>query len=215
MNNLKHENEFRFWLNHDRLPYEDICNLARGCIPTQLGSFGYTMYRFFNNCPFYSLLMSAISIGEIKSASRGKASPIECYLHFQSKGLVLPRDLNYLLTIELDEIQASLKRKVKRSTESYQRKEVRGDQIALEAVLKTLLDLYPDCPKATLISLKPVQEYANGHRHSDPYINDIISSIEKEAGKSRKVGNIKNEIKEKIEREIPDAWKPETCAKYG
>lgn len=196
-NNLESYNtNCRFWLTLDKLPYEDICNLARGFIPTQLRTFGYSIHRLFNNCPYYSLLMNGISIKKITTSCNGKASPLECFLYFHSKKLPLPKEFVYLLENDLDEIQKNLKKKINRSKQSYQRKEVRGDEDILEGVLKTLLDLYPDYPKEKLITLKPVQEYANGFRHSEAYLKGIIADIEKRAGKIRKSGNVTTEIKE-------------------
>lgn len=125
-------NTYRFWLIHDRLPYHHICMLACGIFPTQFRELGYKANRAMNNCPYYSLLMSGIAVKEIRSACNGEASPLECFLYFQSKNLTLPKDLSYLLENDLEKIQANLNKAVKRSKESYLRKDTRGDERVVE-----------------------------------------------------------------------------------
>lgn len=203
------KDRFRFWLTHERLPLDQICLLAKDIEPVQIRRSLNALAQIWCNCPYHSMLMSGISSKEIKSVNGKEASPLESFLYFQSRDLDLPQNLSYLLENELDEIQEKLKKKIKRSRESYLRKNIRGDAEMLTAVLKTLLDLYPDYPKEELIFLKPVQIYANGSNHSDANLKNMITEIEKSAQKSRKQGNKTNKMKDSIKREIPDIWKPE------
>lgn len=126
------KDQLHFWLSHDRLTIDQVCSLARGVTPTEFNVPFYRLGRMFRTCPYYSLLMNAIYMKEIKSAHNNKVSPLESFLFFQSKGLALPPNLSHLLENELDGIQVKLKKKVKRTKESYQREEVRGDDNAFQ-----------------------------------------------------------------------------------
>jgi hypothetical protein len=91
----------------------------------------------------------------------------------------------------------------KRSKESYQIKEVRGDESVLKAVMRTLLDLFPKYPKDRLIELAPIRIYANGDAHSPESLKKMIAEIE---GGKRSSGRPSiNEIEE-IKRDIPRQW---------
>ncbi len=94
----------------------------------------------------------------------------------------------------------------KRSKESYVRKEVREDRAVLIAVIKTMLDLFPDLPKAQLIKLKPVRVYANGSLYTEETLINIVSEVDK---KERKAGRLNSEALEKMKEKIPAAWRKE------
>ena len=92
---------------------------------------------------------------------------------------------------------------VKRPKESYQNKEIRGDEPVLKAVIRTLLDLYPELPKTELIQLRPIKQYANGDAHADESLMEIITQLE---GGKRKPGRPANQKLEEIKRDIPTQW---------
>lgn len=197
--------DYLSWLKHELLTLAEISLLARGAEPTPINQSTYNVTCIFRTCKISSTLSSACKAGQIKTYANNNASPIECFLYLRHMDIPLPTELLYVLENNLEEIQKYLKTKIKRkrTTESYQRTDVRGDDTALRAVLKTLLDLYPGLPKDDLIDLKPVQVYANGHKHHPKKLKKMISEIE---GQNRAAGNRNREQTESIKRSIPQSW---------
>lgn len=196
--------DFYFWLLHETLSIEDVCLLFSGLEPNIMNKFKFKFFSTFNISPLQSIICDGVRSNQLKIDSNNCVSPIACYYYLSNKGFLLPEDLVKVLDNDLQEINEKLKTKVKkRGKESYQRKDVRGDDKALDAVLRTLLDLLPDLPKDSLIRLKPVQEYANGKKHSEQSLKNMISKIE---GANRKSGNVSNKNKEILNREVPKSW---------
>lgn len=205
--------DYLFWIGLERLSAEEICLLAQGLTPTKINDMKQKLKIFFYNRPFTMSLQSGLKTGEIKIYD-GYLSPLECFLFLKKKGLRLPVNLINLLENDLEEIQnfLNIKIQIKRSKESYLRKDTRGDERVLHAVLQTLLDLFPSLPKEELIHLKPVQEYANGKQHSDQSLKKIITDIE---GQNRKSGNVHKHRTAEIKQCIPPGWMPHEMASEG
>jgi hypothetical protein len=165
-----------------------------------------------NQYKVYNLLLNGMQANKIKTNGQdeisAKAPPLEWLTHLVRKCYRLPDYLgNFVyhnlpcgIPMEEEDVQSS-----QRSKESYQNKEVRGDDKVLKAVIQTLLDLYPDLPKAELIKLRPISHYANGAAHPEESLMKMISEIE---GKNRGGGRISSEKLEKIKKDIPRHWLP-------
>ncbi|MBS0637344.1 MAG: hypothetical protein JSS12_07520 [Verrucomicrobia bacterium] len=194
------------WLKHELLTLSEISLLAKGVEPTPINLGIYNASCVFRTCQISSILLSSCKAGQIKTYSNGNASPIECLLYLKHMDIPLPADLLYVLENNIEEIQKYLSTKIKgkRTKESYQKKEVRGDEQVLEAVLRTLIDLFPELTKDALIDLKPVQEYANGKKHSREKLMKMITDIE---GGNRKSGNVHKSKKDEAMRTLPQSWK--------
>ncbi len=209
MNKQSHDSneiDYYFWLVHEVLSINKICLLSKGNSPDPSNIVKYELTHLFRVCPRRSMILAGIKGGEIKVFSDSNASPLECLLYLKRKGFDFPDKLNSLMDNEIESIQKYLNKKIVRNKDSYLRKDTRGDVRVLEAVLRTLLDVYPGYPKDRIIKLLPVQEYANGHQHSEQSLKEIITKIEK--GK-RSSGNVSN-VKE-LEQKIPKKWLPTSC----
>jgi hypothetical protein len=195
------ECDYQYWMKYDLLSIIQISFIACGNEPLHSHEpfFQFQVY-YGRQHKVYKLLLSALEANKIKATSQdnllAKASPVEWLAYLKGKDYSLPR---YLEDIVFDELPE------KRSQESYQIKEIRGNKKAVEAVIRTLLDIYPDLPKAELIKLRPISHYANGAAHSDESLMKMISEIE---GKNRDGGRISSEKLEKIKKDIPKHWLP-------
>jgi hypothetical protein len=208
-----HECDYEYWLKLDLVTIMQISFIACGNEPQ------YDNEKFFRHPAYYQdqhkvyhLLVNAMEANKIKTTSKdvmsAKASPFEWLTYLTRKSYYLPQHLcSFLITnlpcgipMEEEDMQPP-----QRSKESYLTKETRGDEKALNAVIRTLLDLYSDLPKAELIKLRPITHYANGAAHSEESLMKMISDIE---GKNRSGGRISSEKLEKIKKDIPKHWLP-------
>lgn len=205
------ECDYEYWLKLDLVTIVQISFIACGNEPPHEDrGFFRRPADYQDQHKVYNLLKNAIQANKIKPISKydvlAKAPPLEWLTYLTRKCYSLPQYLhNFLfanlpcgIPMEEEDMQSS-----QRSKESYQNKEVRGDDKVLKAVIQTLLDLYPDLPKAELIKLRPISHYANGAAHPEESLMKMISEIE---GKNRGGGRISSEKLEKIKKDIPKHW---------
>jgi hypothetical protein len=201
------ECNYDYWLMHDLMTIVQISCVATGHEPIEPRNFFNHKCDYRKQHEIFELLLNALEANKIKANSQdcwAKASPLEWLTYLKSKHYALPNRLDDFLfdhtsCTALDAQNESSNR----SKESYQNKEVRGDERVLEAIIRTLLGLYPDLPKAELIKLKPISHYANGAAHPENFLMKMISEVE---GKNRSPGRIPTEQIEKIKRDIPKNW---------
>lgn len=150
-------------------------------------------------------MCSAVEAGKISGLVEGgdtyKAPTVEWLRYLIQKKINLPKDLLSCAEGLIAEYQ--LQAKERRDKKSYLPTDTRDDDLALEAVLRTLLDLAPDMPKRDLINLKPIREYANGAQHSEDKLLKMITKIE---GGKREGGRPSNNKIEKFKHHIPQFW---------
>jgi len=207
------ECDYEYWLKLDLVTIVQISFIACGNEPPRDSrNFFRHPADYQDQHKVYNLLVNAMEANKIKTTSKNellaKASPLEWLTYLTCKYYSLPQHLGSFLfenlpcgiPMEEEDAQSS-----QRSKESYQNKEVRGDDKVLKAVIQTLLDLYPDLPKAELIKLRPISHYANGAAHPEESLMKMISEIE---GKNRSGGRISGEKLEKIKKDVPKHWLP-------
>ena len=207
------ECSYEYWLKLDLVTIMQISFIACGNEPlrNEREIFRHPDY-YHNQHKVHNLLLNAMEANKIKTTSQdevsAKASPLEWLTYLLRKHYPLPEYVkSFLFTnlpcgIPMDEEDVQ---SPQRSKESYQNKEVRGDDKILNAVIHTLLDLYPDLPKKELIQLRPISHYANGAAHSEESLMKMISEIE---GKNRGGGRMSADQLEKIKEGIPKHWLP-------
>jgi hypothetical protein len=200
----KLEINFSHWLKHDALRIFEVNLLAQNIDPISLEALKFKFLPFGG---FKELIISGVKCGEITSFPDDYVAPIESFLYLKKKGIQLPEKLDLILENEIDSV--SLSKKIGRNKASYQAKDIRENELGLIAVLRTLLDLYPEYPKEKLIQLKPVQEYAKGDLRSEQLLKKMIVTIE---GQKRAKGNVNKEKVKTIEKNIPEHWKAETSS---
>lgn len=201
------ECNYDYWLMHDLVTIVQISCIATGHEPIESRNFFNHKRDYKKQHEIFELLLNALEANKIKANSQdcwAKASPLEWLKYLKSKNYTLPTRLHdFLFDHPACMTTDAQNEPSKRPKESYQNKEVRGDERVLEAMIRTLLDLYPDLPKAELIKLKPISHYANGGAHPESFLMKMISEIE---GKNRGPGRIPTEQVEKIKRDIPKNW---------
>jgi hypothetical protein len=197
--------DYKYWLDHELLTLIEISFIAAGQEPVSSRKFFDKPQSFKNPHEIYHLLLSAIEAGKIsglvEAGNTYKAPTVEWLRYLIQKKILLPKDL--LSCAEGLIAEHRLQAKEKREKKSYLSTETRDDDLALEAVLRTLLDLAPDMPKRDLIHLKPIKEYANGAQHSEDKLLKIITKIE---GGKRAGGRPSNNKIEKTTYAIPQFW---------
>jgi hypothetical protein len=200
---------YGYWLKHDLVTIVQISCIATGHEPIEPRNFFNHKSDYKKQHEIFELLLNALEANKIKANSQdcwAKAHPLDWLGYLKNKNYPLPIPLDDILIDELlENAPHNQNGSLKRSKESYQNKEGRDDLKALQAILRTLLDLYPILPKSELITLRPVTHYANGAAHSEASLLKMISEIE---GKNRGPGRIPTEQVEKIKRDIPKNWLP-------
>jgi hypothetical protein len=207
------ECDYEYWLKLDLVTIIQISFIASGNEPPRdNGDFFRHPTDYHDQHKVYNLLLNAMEANKIKTTSKdeisAKASPLEWLTYLTRKCYSLPQCLGSFLFANLPcgiPMEDEDMQPLQRSKDSYQNKEVRGDDKVLRAVIQTLLDLYPDLPKAELVKLRPISHYANGASHHEESLMKMISEIE---GKNRGGGRMSSEKLEKIKKDIPKHWLP-------
>jgi hypothetical protein len=204
-----HECDYEYWMKHDLLTIVQISFIACGNKPLSDYRIFFQHQDYYpKQNKIYNLLVSGLEANKIKTNNQddvsAKAPPLEWLTYLKNKDCSLPFYLNdVLFDVFLSSMPENQDVPAKRSKDSYQNKEIRGDEPVLKAVIRTLLDLYPELPKIELIQLRPIKQYANGDAHADESLMEIITQLE---GGKRKPGRPLNQKLEEIKRDIPRQW---------
>jgi hypothetical protein len=199
------ECNYDYWMKHDLLTIVQISFIASGYEPVHFSLFFACQDLYKKQSEIFELLLNAIEANKIKATSLdnfAKAPPFDWLRYLKSKNYSLPIVLDDMLMDEVIHATGN-QEAVKRSKDSYQSRETRGDEPVLKAVMRTLLDLFPEYPKDRLIELAPIRLYANGSFHSSETLKQMITEIE---GGKRLSGRPSSNKIEKINREIPEQW---------
>lgn len=197
--------DYKYWLDHELLTLIDISFIAAGEEPVSTREFFDKPKSFQRPYEIYHLLRSAIDASKIKGIveddSSYKAPTAEWLRYLIQKKIALPRDL--MSNAKELIAQYNLEAKQKREKKSFLPKDTRDEDLALEAVLRTLLDLFPDVSKRDLIKLKPVRQYASGVHHPEDKLLRLITKIE---GGTRKGGRPRHDKASETKYQIPEFW---------
>lgn len=201
------ECNYDYWMKHDLLTIVQISFIASGSEPVHFSLFFACQNLYSKQNEIFELLLNAIEANKIKATSLdnfAKAPPLDWLRYLKKKNYSLPIPLDNMLMDELlTEATVGNQETAKRSKDSYQSREIRADAPVLKAVMRTLLDLFPEYPKERLIELAPIRLYANGGFHSPETLKKMIREIE---GERRVSGRPSSNKIEKINKEIPEQW---------
>jgi len=204
------ECDYKYWMKHDLLTIVQISFIACGNKPLSDYRIFFQHQDYYpKQNKIYNLLLSGLEANKIKATNQddvsAKAPPLEWLTYLKNKDCSLPFYLNdVLFDVFLSSMPENQDIPAKRPKDSYQNKEIRGDEPVLKAVIRTLLDLYPELPKAELIELRPISHYANGGAHAPESLMQMISDME---GGNRKPGRTSTSKLEDIKKNIPEIWK--------
>jgi hypothetical protein len=97
--------------------------------------------------------------------------------------------------------EAQKQKNVPRNSESYRPKDENADKIIAQQLIKTIHEFIPELPLTQLVRTPPIKRV-----FQNTYSPDTLMKWAKEVGISTKVGNIKEETKQKCLQSMPKSW---------